>query len=229
MDLLLHLIKIKKIEILNVDILSLINQYLFYINKQKKIDIDISSEYLVVASYFLELKSRILIPKEKILLEDIDDIEDDDSENLRKRLLEYKKFKDISEYFQIKKQNNDKLISKEYSTIKIDNNKINYKIDLDLFSKIFQNILSKLEKNNLKTLNINKEKISLQPEEIEPIIIKKLLKIKNKKILFFDLVNKIGKTKEVLIAIFLSILNLAKDKKVFLSQNNENIFIEINI
>ena len=66
LDLLLHLIKEAKMDIMNIEIESITDQYLAFINKSEKMNLEVSSEYLVLASELLEIKSRMLLPREKI-------------------------------------------------------------------------------------------------------------------------------------------------------------------
>ena len=63
LDLLLHLIKKENINIFDISIEEIIKQYLDYINKMKEENLDITSEYLVMASELIELKSKMLLPK----------------------------------------------------------------------------------------------------------------------------------------------------------------------
>ena len=73
LDLLLHLIKESKMDIMNIEISSITDQYIAFLNKQEEMNLEISSEYLVLASSLLEIKSRMLLPNEKV--------EEDEEEN----------------------------------------------------------------------------------------------------------------------------------------------------
>ena len=92
LDLLLHLIKENKMDIFNIEIVNITNQYLEYINKQQDLNLDIASEYLVLASELLELKSKMLLPSNT---KDEQDIEES-KEDLVNRLLEYQSYKEIT-------------------------------------------------------------------------------------------------------------------------------------
>ena len=65
LDLLLHLIKESKMDIMNIEIVSITKQYFDFLNEQEKMNLEISSEYLVLASELLEIKSRMLLPNNK--------------------------------------------------------------------------------------------------------------------------------------------------------------------
>ena len=76
LDLLLHLIKESKMDIMNIEIVSITKQYFDFLNEQEKMNLEISSEYLVLASELLEIKSRMLLPNSKS--EDEEDEEDEE-------------------------------------------------------------------------------------------------------------------------------------------------------
>ena len=99
LDLLLHLIKESKMDIMNIEIEVITDQYMKFLNEQEKMNLEISSEYLVLASELLEIKSKLLIPNNKV--EDSED-EIDPREELINRLLEYEAYKNITKVLQEK-------------------------------------------------------------------------------------------------------------------------------
>ena len=94
LDLLMHLIKKSNIDIYDISLEEITNQYMDYIHKMEELNLDIASEYLVMASDLLEYKSRSLLPKKE---EEKD--EEDPKEELIKKLVDYKKYKEITETF----------------------------------------------------------------------------------------------------------------------------------
>ncbi|WP_169896862.1 segregation/condensation protein A, partial [Clostridium chromiireducens] len=94
-DLLLHLIKKNQMSIYNVKIFEITNQYLNYINEMKKMDLDITSEFIVVAATLIEIKSKHLLPK----IKKEDENEEDEERNLLEKLIVYKKIKGVSAFF----------------------------------------------------------------------------------------------------------------------------------
>ncbi len=70
MDLLLHLVKEKEMDLLNLEITKITEQYLDYIQQSQDLHLEIASEYLVMAAYLIETKSKMLLPKEKVEIED---------------------------------------------------------------------------------------------------------------------------------------------------------------
>ena len=93
MDLLLHLIKKKKMNILDIKLEIIIDEYLEYIKKCEDLNLNIASSYLVMASELLEIKSRMLLPHEE------EDSEEDLETNLKNRLIQYEKYKNMVNVF----------------------------------------------------------------------------------------------------------------------------------
>ena len=92
LDLLLHLIKESKMDIMNIEIESITKQYVEFLEKQEKMNLEVSSEYLVLASELIEIKSKLLLPNNKMDEEE----EVDPRTDLVNRLLEYQAYKDIT-------------------------------------------------------------------------------------------------------------------------------------
>lgn len=98
LDLMLHLIKENKLELFDLDMNVLTEQYLNYLDSMEAMHLEVASEYLSELSGLLEYKSKKLLPKEKV--EIVEEYEEDQRDKLVKRLLEYQRFKDISIVFQ---------------------------------------------------------------------------------------------------------------------------------
>ena len=91
LDLLLYLIKKQNIDIIDIPILPITNQYIKYIEMMRQMQFDLASDYLVMAATLAEIKSRMLVPSN-----DEEEDEDDPRANLIQRLMEYQKYKDLS-------------------------------------------------------------------------------------------------------------------------------------
>ena len=100
MDLLMHLIEKNKIDIYDIPIVTITDQYLEYVRQMEHDDMNVTSEFLVMAATLLDIKSRMLLPKE----ENEDGEEEDPRDELVKRLLEYKMYKCMSEELREKRQ-----------------------------------------------------------------------------------------------------------------------------
>ena len=111
LDLLLHLIKTSKMDIYDLSIEEITKQYLDFIKSMKELNLDIASEYLVMASELIEIKSKLLLPNNKDL--DEDEYEEDPREALINRLLEYKKYKDMIDTFKELESSRKDIFTKE--------------------------------------------------------------------------------------------------------------------
>ena len=100
LDLLLHLIKEKEMDLETLEVSVITDQYLAYIDQMDAKQLETMSEYLVMAAQLIEMKSKMLLPAQKIELED--DYQEDPREQLIKRLIEYKKYKDVLDEFKEK-------------------------------------------------------------------------------------------------------------------------------
>lgn len=95
LDLMLHLVKEKQLDLMNLDINVLTDQYIAYITGMEKLHLEIASEYLVEMATLIEYKSKKMIPGNRDELQD--EYEEDPKERLVRRLLEYQQFKEVSE------------------------------------------------------------------------------------------------------------------------------------
>ena len=219
LDLLLHLIKKSDISIFDISIEDITKQYLDYINKMEELNLNIASEYLVMASDLIEMKSRILLPKNEN-----DEEEEDPREELINRLIDYQQYKEstqkLREYEALRKE----VYTKEPSLEEYKSN--NSLTDLGISMDDLVNALSKFLQNKelakpLTTKVTNKEySVGKRSTEIRDI-----LRVK-KKVNFFELFEI--PTKEYVVVTLLAILNMSKKQEVCITQENnfENIIIE---
>ena len=101
LDLLLHLIRSNQMDIYNINVESITKQYVDFINNSKDMNMDIASEYLVMASELIHLKSKLLLHKDDEVIEEDEGFEINSEEDLRQKLLEYEEMKRITGEFSI--------------------------------------------------------------------------------------------------------------------------------
>ncbi len=215
MDLLLHLIKKSDINICDISIEEITKQYLDYINEMEKLDLDIASEYLIMAAELIEMKSSILLPKQEI---EEDEYEEDPREKLIRRLIEYKQYKEKLPEFKQLEMDRKQVFSKDPSDLshfKI----VEENIDLgDIGIEDLMNAFNKfLERKKLEqplNTKITKKEYSVGERSTE---IRNILKQK-KKIEFEELFEEVNK--DYIVVTFLSILTLAKRQELKITQDN---------
>jgi segregation and condensation protein A len=223
LDLLLHLIKESKMDIMNIEIEEITKQYMNYLDEQEKMNLEIASEYLVLASELLEIKSKMLLPTYK---NEEEEEEEDPREQLINRLLEYQAYKEITKVLQEKESLRKEIYTKSPENIKkyIDeNNEINIDVSLDDLVEAFKKYLQrKQDSKPLKTkVTVNEISVSSRRHDI-----KRLLKVK-KKVSFFELFPIVSK--EYVVATFLAILEMAKSQELRITQNDtfDDIICEV--
>ena len=210
MDLLLHLIKKKKMNIMDIKLEIIIDEYLDYIKKQEQLNLNIASSYLVMASELIEIKSRMLLPSSQ------EDEEEDLKENLIIRLIEYEKYKEMIPTFKDLEleRNNYKTKSPtsilEYKTVE----KIESDLTIDDLVNVYKKFLERLEDEKPINTKVTKRELSVD-SQIKRI--RDIFKI-NKKINFLDLFEK--KSKDYIIVTFLAILEMSSKKEIKIVQEN---------
>ena len=220
LDLLLHLIKQSNIDIYDIKIDEITNQYLDYINKMEELNLNIASSYLVMAAELIEMKASMLLQKPEI---EEDEYEEDPKEKLIQRLIEYQNYKDVISKFhdlEIERQQYYTKKASDISDYDIET-KLNDDIELSDLLKAFEKFLQKKEDNKPLNTKITTKEYSITKRSKE---IKDIIKSK-KRINFIELFDV--KTKSYIIVTFLSILVLAKNNDIKLIQENnfENIML----
>lgn len=112
LDLLLYLIKKNEIDICDIPISEITEQYLEYLELMRLLDLDIAGEFLVMAATLMHIKSRILLPLEEREKLEEEEEESDPREELVKKLLEYQKFKEAATRLEVLEANRRELFSR---------------------------------------------------------------------------------------------------------------------
>lgn len=214
LDLLLHLIKENKMDIFDIEIEKITDQYVSFIKEQERLNLEVASEYLVLASELLELKSRLLLPRETL---DVEEEVEDPRNELVTRLLEYQTYKEISQVLKEKESLRSEIYTKAPENINnyVDEVKeIKADVTLDDLVEAFKKYyIRKIEQKPLNTkVTVNEISVSSRRHDI-----KNLLK-KKKKVNFFELFPIV--TKEYVVATFLAILEMAKSKELIIKQKD---------
>ena len=216
LDLLIHLIEKKKMDINAINISQIIDDYLSYIHSQKELNLKIKVEFLIMATDLIEIKAYSVLNRDKKI---------EKIENLEKKIIEYRLFKEISELFS--KYENPYNISYTRTGTKSIENEIEYDISsltLDNLFKSLKNLINSNKKNKLEEqmlLNLEEDTYSTEDayKEISEII------TANNEIEFNRLLkNKFSKVR--IVTLFLCILDMFKNGEIDIIVENDTFFIK---
>ena len=219
LDLLLHLISKKEIDIIDIDVSKLADQYVAFIKEQKKLSLEIASEFLIMASYLIELKSKAIIPTEEINFDE--EFEQSEKHKLIQRLIEYKKFKKTTSYFEAQAKKRELIFTKNpesllHFEIPLNNRGLEKHVDTNSLTNALNNMLKRLAKE--KPLDTFVSNVPINHEELEIDIIKKINN--EKQFSFISLFNNRNDLAYI-VATIICVLDLTKNKILKLTQNKE--------
>lgn len=222
LDLLCHLIDVNKMDIYDININDITDQYIKYLNAMEKMNLEIASEFLVMASTLLYLKSKKLLPKQEEETEELTE------EELIRRIIEYKKFKEISKLFKENYIEYSNRIFKGQEQIALPNRKLDATYEPELMPSIYKDLLKRTsEKINVNAKNI--EKIALVENYTVGSKVKEMFKvlIKQKRFVFNKLFSIKKRNKQEVVTAFSGLLELSRRSKVETTQ--EEIFGDITV
>ena len=226
LDLLLHLVKSAKMDIYEIDTKQVINDYLEFINSLDKEDLDDASEYLVMAAELIHLKSRLLINLD-VEEDSNDEYSINSEEDLKQKLIEYEKYKNITDAFRGLEENRKSFFTKSPESFKeldCENAKMvnDGTVSVQDLVDAIMNLRKREQYQKPISTRITKKELSVKKKTnyIRDILLKR------KKVEFADLFDDYSK--ENIVVTFLSILNMSKSQEVVLSQkeNFAKIYVE---
>lgn len=234
LDLLLHLIDKAEIDIQDVSISEITDQYMEYLDSMQELELDITSEFLVMAATLLSMKSKLLLPKPPIIEMDEDfylgdDEEYDPREELILKLIEYRKYKGIADHLREKETERGLIYSREPEDLTpfmpvIPENPVKGLHTADLILA-FQKALRKASRRNT-VARIHRDEISVK-DRIRDVVTSLKTLGKGGRLLFSKLLHEEMDRHEIVVT-FLAILELMKMKQISCFQDRlfEDIVIE---
>ena len=222
LDLLCHLIDKNKMNIYDINLSEITDQYIEFLKEQEKLNLEIASEFVVMASTLLFLKSKNLLPKQEEEEEEISE------EELIRRIIEYKKFKEISKVLREKYI----IFSNRYygfeEKIDLPKQKLEKKYDEAIIPEIYENLVEKNnEKINQNAKNI--EKIAITDNYTVASKVREMFRvlIKQKRFVFNKLFSIKKHNKQEVVTAFSGLLELSRRSKVETIQ--EELFGDITV
>ena len=213
MDLLLHLIEKKQMKISEINISQIIDDYLEYINKHKEENLKIKIEFLIMATDLIEIKAYSILNQEKKL---------ERMEDLEKRIIEYKIFKEISELF----SEHEREYNIPYRKSGSQNiQKVSFEYDISMLTldnllNNFKNLIKNEDQKPKMILNLEEEYSSEEAfSEIQEIM-------ENENEIEFNSLLKNKFTKSRIVVLFLCVLELFKSGEIDIIPMENNFYIK---
>lgn len=230
LDLLLHLINRYEIDIYNIPVAEITEQYLSYVHTMKELQLDVASEYLVMAATLLQIKSKMLLPKyEEDEYDSTEEFEDDPRQDLMQRLIEYKKYKQVATQLKEREQKRAQLYTRPPLDMTSLQKEEEAKMPLDatLYDMLaaFQKLLRKKKSQRPVTTKVTRQEIPIEQRMND--ILSQLETVGGRQS-FYDLFA--DQEREVMVVTFLAILELMKNQKIIIEQerNFDEIFLSQN-
>ncbi len=215
LDLLLHLVKESKMDIYEINIHDIINQYLDFIHSLEEKNIDIASEYLVMAAELIHLKSKLLVNRKEEEDEE-DEFSINSEEDLRNKIVEYEKYKKITEDFKELEEKRSEVFTKLPESLQeyVDNTIDKGEFDITELFNAYKQFLERQQLTKPLNTKVTKKEINIEDKikDIRTILNNK------KRVNFLELFTEI--TKENVIVTFLSILEMTKNNEIILTQKD---------
>lgn len=229
LDLMLHLIKENKLDLFDLDMNVLTTQYIEFIHQMKDLHLEIASEYLSELASLIEYKSKKLLPREEVQV--VEEYEEDQRTKLVARLVEYQKYKEISEKLRIDYENRQKHFTRPVSplveqwSIPIESDTLENQSPYELL-KAMNRVLQRMILLKPYETKVTIKELSVE-ERLEQI--KERLKDSNDTILFETLCADCSSLHMVIVT-FLSILDLIHQKWLdFTIDSEDHIYVKRGI
>lgn len=230
LDLLLHLIEKNKMSIYDISIAVITGQYLEYVSRMEKEDLDVVSEFLVMAATLLDIKSRMLLPED----EKEEDEEEDPRAELVRRLLEYKMYKYMARELEAQEAGAEQLFYKEPT---LPREVVRYEAPIDLdglldgltlarLQKIFDSVMKRRE-DKIDPLRSKFGTIQKEPVSLEQKLVSVLGYAREHRTFSFRQMLEQQPDKVEVVVTFLAVLELMKLGKIRLTQ--EDLFEDMQI
>ena len=213
LDLLLHLIKKEEIDIYDIPIARVTEQYLEHLEILKMLDLDIAGEFILMTATLMHIKSKMLLPvteNEEEMLE-----EKDPRDELVKRLLEYKKFKEAAadlKELKTKQQDSFSRLTKS-ERMKLESEEEGFEASLFDLITAFAKVLKDVPKSAFHKVVGDEFNVSDKIHDILHLLVEK-------KTVYFSKLFKDAKNKDEIVSIFLALLELVKLKEIVIIQKN---------
>ena len=226
LDLMLHLIKTNKLDLFDLDLHILANQYIAYIQQMRELKLEIASEYLSELASLIEYISKKLLPREEVEVKE--EYEEDQREKLVSRLLEYQKYKEASSQLKIQYEHRQRQFERASASlietwrIPKEEGALDHQ-NIYLLSKAFHTVLKRQAILKAYQTQVNVKEISIEERNVQ--ILDRMKMSEDGVLSFEQLVRECGSLYMIIIS-FLSILDLIHKRSIaYQIEENEHIIL----
>ena len=209
LDFLLYLIKKQNLDILDIDVANITEQYTSYIDLMESFQIELAGDYLVMAAYLAELKSRMLLPRSKETEE-----EEDPRAELMRRLQEYQRFKEAAERIDLMPRLNRDFFSAGAQLPEFELETPSAELPMEELTMALSEVMKRVTKSSAHLINF--EQLSTRERMIEI-----LERMKNETFIEFTSLFRVEEGKIGVVVTFLALLELLKDSLAEIVQSEE--------
>lgn len=222
LDLLCYLIEKNKLNIFDIRISDITDQYIDYINQMEQMNLEVTSEFIIMASTLLYLKSKTLLPKDTVEEEELTE------EELLQRIIEYKKYKEISKQFKEMYEMFSKRSFKAPDEITLPKQKLEKDYDASLIPEIYEQVVNKNQTRINKNAK-NIEKIAITDTYTVGSKVKDMYRelIRNRRFVFNKLFSLKKHNKNEVVTAFSGLLEMSRRSKVLTEQ--DQLFGDITV
>lgn len=219
LDLLLFLISKNKVSIYDIPISLILEQYMEYIDDLKKMDLEVSSEFIEMAANLMYIKSKMLLPT-------LDEDEEDPREKLAQALAEYKRYKEILEPMRELNKRAGITFTRQMQVMEFDK-KHTRVYEMDKLADAYNSARRRYDYLTTSPINNFKGIVGRQIASVKTKIITVLRALTKKRHVSFISLFKFSKTRSDIVATFLAVLELSKNERITINDSSSEIYLDL--
>lgn len=214
LDLLLHLLSKNKVEITDIPIAEILEQYLEYIRRMQEFDLEVASEFITMAAQLMYIKSKMLLPVYQ------DEEAEDPRAGLVEALLEYQQFREASTMLADRSALGCDLFVKGQEVLEKDQTRIDYHYTYDALTKAIETILQRSERKLPPPVTAFRGIVGRESVPVEDKIRDLIHWFAKQQVVCFEDVVRSATSRSEIVAIFLAVLELSKTRKIYIEDSD---------
>lgn len=221
LDLLLHLLSKNKVEITDIPIAEILEQYLVYIRQMQEFDLEIASEFITMAAQLMYIKSKMLLPVYQ------DEEAEDPRAGLVEALLEYQQFREASNILADRSALGRDLFVKGQEVLEKDKTRIDYHYTYDTLAKAIETILQRSERKLPPPVTAFRGIVGREAVPVEDKIRDLIRWFTKQELVCFEDVVRSAASRSEIVAIFLAVLELSKTRKIHIEDSETGYILTL--